>query len=60
MYIIWYIIIKSTSKSIKVQIYMYISLFLSLKYYIFKFVVLTEICYHSDMLKKGFEENNNG
>ena len=39
---------------------MYILLFLYLQYYIFKFVVITDICYHSDMLKKEFEENNNG
>ena len=51
MYIILYTIIKSTCKSIKIQIYMYILLFLYLQYYIFKFVVLTDICYHSDMLK---------
>jgi len=30
---------------------MLILLFLCLKYYIFKFVVLTDICYQPDMLK---------
>jgi len=30
---------------------MYILLFLCLQYYIFKFVVLTDICYQPDMLK---------